>query len=170
MAIVPQTGQPNRRARHAPGGRNHTMQWRSVIVMLVLSVLTLGLPAPAAAASRSGAIHMSDAHCHDEGNGYITCFTAEGVTTETLTPTGNAIYTGHLRSSATVFDAAGHVVTTSSGMRHYHRLSQDEMLHVLAEHMRTTFTMPDGSICTTTYAVHLANGQLQFEHSATECS
>ena len=169
MEISAQTGQPNRSARHEPGGRKQTMTWLSITVMLVLSVLAVGAPTPATAASSSGAIRISDAHCHED-DGYIACMTAEGVATETITPVGNAIYTGYMKTTSSVTDPAGDLVFESTGTSHYQRLFKDDLLHLLSTRARTTITRSDGVVCTFTSTFHEVSGQVQFDQTESECS
>jgi hypothetical protein len=108
-----------------------------VFALVALSLLAGGVPTNAFAAASSGAHHLNDSHCHDEGNGYVICYDTTGVATETLTPSGNAIYTGKVRSTATVY-FRGELVSTTSSTRQYHQLWFDELLQVLGDRMSTT--------------------------------
>lgn len=144
---------------------------RSVLIgMAVLALLVMSLSAgsPVYASSGNGAIRISDSNCHDD-DGYIACVTAEGVANETITPSGNAIYSGYVRTTFILSDPSGALVHEGSSTSHFQRLDQDEMLHMLSNHASSTIMMSDGTTCTFTYAVQLANGQIQFEHNVTEC-
>ncbi len=140
----------------------------TLLALVALTVLAGGLPAAAFAAASNGAIHLEDAHCHDEGNGYVICYDTKGVTTETLTPSGNAIYTGNVRSTATVY-FRGELISTASTTRHYARIFFDELLQVLGERITTTEVIVGGKTCTYTYTVHMANGEIQFENNEVVC-
>ena len=171
MEIPAQTVQPNRRARHVPGGRKKIRQWLSVIGMLVVSVLAVRTPAPAAAASSSGAIHINNAGCFtEEESDFTLCYTLEGVTTQTMTPVGNVIASGSLKVTSTTYDPAGALVLAWSGTQHFQNLTRGDRLHVQSNHLRTTTTTADGSPCTVTIRFHEANEQTQFNYIATDCS
>ncbi len=138
------------------------------IAVLTFLVLGVGAGSPVLAASGNGAIHISDSNCHDD-DGYTTCMTAEGVANETITPSGNAIYSGHVRTTFTLTDPTGALVYTGSSESHFNRLDKDAMLHMLSSRATSTMTRSDGVTCTFTSIVHLANGQIQFDHTETEC-
>ena len=141
----------------------------TLFALLVVTVVAGGLPMTVvAAAASNGAMHLEDTHCHDEGNGYVICYDTKGVTTETLTPSGKAIYTGNVRSTATVY-FRGELISTTSTTRHYARIFFDELLQVLGERITTTEVIVGGKTCTYTYTVHAANGELQFENNEVVC-
>ncbi|HEY0606348.1 MAG TPA: hypothetical protein VGD58_25720 [Herpetosiphonaceae bacterium] len=144
---------------------------RSIFVgltVLALGVMSLLIGSPAQAAPGNGAIRISDSNCHDD-DGYLACMTAEGVANETITPSGNAIYSGYVRSTFILTDPAGALVYEGSSESHFQRLDKDELMHMLSNHVSSTTTSSAGVTCTFTYAVHLANGQIQFDLSETEC-
>ena len=131
MEISAQTVQLKGIAGHEPGGRKNTMKWFSVLVMLVLSVLAIGTPAPAVAASSSGAIHVNDSGCFtEEESDFKLCYTIEGVTTQTMTSTGNVIASGSLKVTSTTYDAAENLVSAWSGMQYFQNLTRGDRLHV----------------------------------------
>jgi hypothetical protein len=138
------------------------------ITMLALLAISVFAGSPAFATSGNGAIHISDTNCHDD-DGYIACMTAEGVANETITPSGNAIHSGHVRTTFTLTDPAGVLIHEGESESHFQRLHKDEMLHLLSDRSSSTMTRADGVTCTFSYTAHLANGQLQFEHNETEC-
>lgn len=139
------------------------------VLVLMLLVMSVFAESSVHAAPGNGAIHISDAHCHDD-DGYITCFTAEGVANETITPSGNAIYTGYVRVTFILRDPAGTLVSEGSSESHFQRLDTDGLLHVLSQQLSSTMTRADGTSCTSTYHAHLVNGEIQFEHDETVCS
>lgn len=138
------------------------------LTMLVFVVMGALAGSPAQAAPGNGAIRISDSNCHDD-DGYLACMTAEGVANETITPSGNAIYSGYVRSAFVLTDPAGALVYEGESASHFQRLDKNELLHMLSNHVTSTTTRSDGVTCTFTYAVHLANGQIQFDLSETEC-
>jgi hypothetical protein len=138
------------------------------VVMLVFLAIGVFTGSPAFATAENGAIHISDSNCHDD-DGYIACMTAEGVANETITPSGNAIHSGYVRSTFTLADPAGVLIYEGESQSHFQRLDKDEMLHMLSDHSSSTMTRSDGLTCTFSYTAHLANGQIQFEHRETEC-
>lgn len=142
-----------------------------IVGALVLMLLVMGMFAesPVRAAPGNGAIRISDANCHDDDS-YVACMTAEGVANETITPSGNAIYTGHVRATFILRDPAGALVYEGTSESHFQRLDTDGLLHVLSQQLSSTMTRADGTTCTSTYRAHLANGEIQFEHNETVCS
>lgn len=142
-----------------------------VVGALVLMLLTMGVLAesPAHAAPGNGAIKIRDANCHDD-DGYVACMTAEGVANETITPAGNAIYSGHVRATFILHDPAGTLVYEGSSESHFQRLDTDGLLHVLSQQLSSTLTRADGTTCTSTYRAHMVDGAIQFEHDETVCS
>jgi hypothetical protein len=140
-------------------------------VMTVLTCLTLAmLTVPTAfAASSTGAEHHSLLHC-DAHETVVTCYTLEAVVTATNTPSGNAIYTGSSRGTATVTDRDGNVLAEQSNMNQFHSLEKDELLSVLGNQGRATITLADGTTCTSSFSYHLVNGQIQFDRVEFECS
>lgn len=144
---------------------------RSVCVgltVLALGVMSVLIGSPAHAAPGNGAILISDSNCHDD-DGYLACMTAEGVANETITPSGNAIYSGYVRSTFILTDPAGALVYEGSSTSQFQRLDKDELMHMLSNHVSSTTTSSAGVTCTFIYAVHLANGQIQFDLAENEC-
>lgn len=141
--------------------------WRGLTV-LALVVMGCLAGSPVHAATGNGAIRISDSNCHDD-DGYVACMTAEGVANETITPSGNAIYSGYIRSTFILTDPAGALVYEGTSESHFQRLDKNELLHTLSNQVSSTTTRSDGVTCTFTYAVHLANGQIQFELTENEC-
>ncbi len=147
-----------------------------LLTLLALSVLVGGLPTAASAAARNGAnvVNLEDAH--EEPDGTITYITLKGVTTETLTPTGNTIHTGNLRTTATVYDANGALVLTSAGTQHQLRLVKDPStgdatpFHVWSDRLATTVTYPDGRVCTFTFTIQYVNGQFRIMNDEVVCT
>ena len=137
-------------------------------VLLLFLTLGVGAGSPVLAAPGNGALHISDSNCHDD-DGYTACMTAEGVANETITPSGNAIYSGSVRTTFSLINPAGALVYTGDSQSQFNRLDKDAMLHMLSSHATSTLTRSDGVTCTFTYSAHLANGQIQFDHTETEC-
>ncbi len=135
-----------------------------VSALLAVSIVGGSLPSVAAAASSSGAIKIADQHCHTEPDGYTTCFAVDGVATETVTPSGNTSYTGHMKTAFTAYDAAGARLATTTGTNHAVRLFKHggEQVQVLTERVTSTTTLADGSACTSTYTMQYVNGQIRF--------
>jgi hypothetical protein len=103
-------------------------------------------------------------HCHTEPDGFTTCFAVEGVVTETVTPSGNTSYTGHMKTAFAAYAAAGALLSTTTGTNHAVRLFKHggEDVQVLAERFTSTTTLADGSACTSTYTMQYVNGQIRF--------
>jgi hypothetical protein len=138
------------------------------VAILTLLAISMFAGSPALATSDNGAIHVSDANCHED-DGYTACMTAEGVANETVTPSGNAIHSGYVRSTFTLTDPAGVLIHEGEAESHFYRLDKDDLLHMLSNRTSSTMTRSDGVTCTFSYTAHLANGQIQFEHNETEC-
>ncbi len=141
------------------------MQRLILLALLAMTVVAGGLPTPVSAA----AMPVDLTFCHAETSGYTTCVTLQGITTETLTPAGNASYTGSLNETQVGRFSDGTLDYESTSRIHFHNLQQDQMLHVLGNQLTSTRTNADGTTCVTTYRAHFANGQYQFEHTETVC-
>ena len=140
-----------------------------LLALVAVSLLAGGLPTVAAAASSTGAIKISGQHCHPDGE-FTTCFAVEGVATETITPSGNISYTGHMKTMATVYDAEGTQVSTITGTNHAVRVFKEGDVHVLAERYNSTTTLANGSVCTYTYTMQYVNGEIRFHTVENVCN
>ncbi len=147
-----------------------------LFALVALTMLAAGLPAAAAAAASTGA-HVIDAtDYHWEPDGSVWHFTLKGVTTETLTPEGNKIYTGRLASTSALYDADGTLVLTGAGTSRTLRLIKDpssgdsDNFHVWADRLEHTMTLADGTVCTSSFTLHYANGQFQLLDAEQVCT
>lgn len=142
-----------------------------MFALLAVSIVGGSLPSVAAAAASSGAIKIADQHCHTEPDGFTTCFAVAGVATETITPSGNTSYTGHMKTAFTAYDA-GALLATTTGTNHAVRLFKagGEDVHVLAERFNSMTTLADGSVCTYTYTMQYDNGEIRFHTVEHVCS
>jgi hypothetical protein len=154
----------------------HAMKRFIVFAIFALTLSVGSLPSAAFAAARSGAQVVDLEHSHEEPDGSITYFTLKGETNSTLTPEGNTIYTGNVRTTATMYDGAGNRVLTSEGTQHQARLTKDpstgnsENLHVWSDRLASTITYPDGRVCTFILAIQYANGQFQIWTDEVVCT
>ena len=142
------------------------------LILLALFALTLiagSLPGVAAAAPRaSTGAHVVDlAISHWEEDGSRSDFTLTGVSTETLTPKGNQIWTANLDSTSAFYDADGTLLATGEGTQHQVRVVKDpssgdfDNFHIVSDRLSETTTLADGTVCTSSFTLHYANGQVQ---------
>ncbi len=146
----------------------------SVSLLTIMAVMAGGMTAarPALAASSTSATPYSYSDCYSQldytGEEYTVCLSGKGVYTQALTPSGVELYTLSMRSSYTVTDSSGTVIAQGSRQSNLTGVNRDDMVQVLADHVKGTFSIDD-TICTYSYAVHIANGQLQFDRDNTGC-
>jgi hypothetical protein len=147
-----------------------------LLALLALSILAGGLPIKALAAASTGAHVIDLAHSHEEPDGSIWYFTIKGVSTETITREGNAIYTGTAKTTSVLYDAQGNLVMTGEGQSHQFRLIKDpssgefDNFHVWSDRFNSTITYADGTVCTFTFRLQYANGLFQILDAEQVCT
>ncbi len=139
-----------------------------VLALFALSVLAGALPAAAFAAASNGANVIDLAHSHVEPDGSRWDFTVKGVSTETITPEGNTIYTANLKSTQALYDPTGTFVFSATGKHHQLRLitepvsgDVEQPYRIVSDRFATTITLPDGSTCSTSYRLHMVDGVIK---------
>lgn len=138
---------------------------RSAIPTLICAIAAnLLLVASSSAAPGKGAYVFKDAYCFDY-EGSTVCYTNMAVITETVTPSGNTIFTGNGSSTYMQTDPSG-AVYQDTLKYHTQGLQMDEVLKEYGQFYTSTLTV-GGASCTTRYAFHFVNGEIQFDRSTT---
>jgi hypothetical protein len=121
-------------------------------------------PTPSVAAPGNGASVFKDAYCFDY-DGSTICYTNMAVVKETTTPSGNNVFMGNGSSSYSQTDPSG---ATYEDTLKYHTqgVTMDEVLKEYGQFFTSTLTVGWGT-CTTRYAFHAVNGDIQFDRMTT---
>jgi len=138
----------------------------TALMLVAMLSMTMALSALAAPGGGAQVIKYNDC---SSWFGYTECFTATGVIQSTTTPSGNTSFTTHMTECFTATeDATGTVVYQECYSSKKHGLDKNGLLHELGRKSSASFTIY-GYSCSFTYAVHLANDQVQFERESGGC-
>ena len=139
-----------------------------LLALFALTLLAGTLPGAAFAAASAGAHVVNDTVIHYEGDGSARHLSVKGVSTETITPEGNTIYTANMKSTQALYDPNGTLVFTSDSKQHQLRLiaepvsgDVEQPYHIVSDRFATTITLPDGSTCSTIYRLHMVEGVIK---------
>ena len=139
-----------------------------LLALFALTLLAGTLPGAAFAAASNGANVIDLAHSHVEPDGSRWDLTVKGVSTETMTPEGNVIYTANMKSTQALYDPNGTLVFTSQGKQHQLRLiaepvsgDVEQPYHIVSDRLSSTITLPDGSTCSYSYRLHMVDGDIK---------
>lgn len=133
---------------------------------LAVAVVFFMIAAPAASAS-NGATVLNVSSCYTSGPITI-CSTLHLVTQERTTPSGNATYQVHERTSHVITDTNGQVISQDNGSDHIQTLTKQGVEQVSlrsASHSATYL----GQTCTDFFRYHMANGALQYDEFVFSC-
>jgi len=133
------------------------------VLMSALAV-TLLLATTSIAAPGNGVQVFKDSYCFDY-EGSTICYSNLSVTTETTTPSGNILFTGNGRSSYIQTDPSG-AVYEDSLTYHTQGVMMEDLLHEYGQFFTSTLVV-GGRTCTTRYAFHVVNGDIQFDRLTT---
>ena len=137
-----------------------------LFLFFMLAFTLVGFRTPAAQAASEHGAHIIDRYeCLDYYMGRIECFGTKGVVNQVMTPSGNTSYVGNVLYTYTILEADGTVVYHETYRRHQTSLTMDGLLQQWSNSAR----FRDG-VCTSVYAFHEANGQIQFERDEYSCS
>jgi hypothetical protein len=146
---------------------------RSILIALAIGVCALAAPtaaAPAQAAPGAGArVDATQCFPSSMGSGYIACYTTQGASNETTTPSGNVIYHFNGTITFTIKDPAGQAVYQSTHDEHYRRLVKDGVIHEEGQRVSDTFPL-NGKICTFQSRFQYANGEVRHSQFQSSCS
>jgi hypothetical protein len=116
------------------------------------------------AAPGNGAYVFKDSYCFDY-EGSTVCYANMAVIQETITPSGNTIFMGNGSNSYIQTDPSG-AVYQDTLKYHTQGVTMDSVLKEYGQFFTSTLTV-GGAKCTTRYAFHFVNGEIQFERSTT---
>lgn len=146
----------------------HIKRYRRILVAppALMSALaaTLLLATTTLAAPGNGAQVFKDSFCFDY-EGSTICQSNMSITTETTTPSGNTLFTGNGRTSYIQTDPSG-AVYEDSHTYHTHGVTMEDLLHEYG-HFFTNTVVVEGVACTTRYAFHSVDGNIQFDRGTT---
>jgi len=138
----------------------------TILTLIGALVTNLLLATTSIAAPGNGAHVFKDAYCFDYEASTI-CYTNMAVVTETITPSGNTIFTGNGSNSYIQTDPSG-AVYEDSLKYHTQGVTMDSVLKEYGQFFTSTLTVGGGT-CTSRYAFHVVNGNIQFDRTTT-CS
>ncbi len=139
-----------------------------VLALFALTLLAGTLPSAAFAAASNGANVIDLTHSHVEPDGSRWDLTVKGVSTETITPEGNTIYTANLKSTQALYDPTGTFVFSATGKQHQLRLitepvsgDVEQPYRIVSDRFSATITLADGSPCSYSYRLHMVDGVIK---------
>ena len=138
-------------------------------ILIALTVWAFALAAPQAASAAGARIDNTQCYPRSIGSGDTACYTTQGASNETVTPSGNATYQFNGTVTFTIKDPTGQVIYTSTHARHYQRLVQDGVVHTEGEHFSETFPL-NGKTCTFQSDFQYANGEVRYSNFQSSCS
>ena len=148
-----------------------------LLALFALTLLAGTLPGAAFAAASAGAHVVNDTVIHYEGDGSAWHLSVKGVSTETITPEGNLIYTANMKTTQALSDPNGTLVFSSEGKIHQLRLiaepvsgDVEQAYRIVSDRFATTITLPDGSTCSYSYRLHMVDGVIKIFDAHFPCA
>ena len=142
------------------------------LLLIGAVVGVLALAGTATAGSDRGASVAHDSWC--TSSPFMTfCQDVWTATNETTTPSGNVSYVTNGTYGYSLSFPGTPCARSDSSAIHFHSLAKVDETHVETERFTGALTITCGALvrtCTTTYDLHIANGETQIEHGDFVCT